>query len=325
MAETIGHSKNHTFLIGKESTYGTAVSATKDIGLVQGFNDSPKKETSEIYASGSRLPQEIVSGLATLDFDMDVTFQNGRMYEYLLGSVAHALTSSDTKHTFSFAETLPSFTAESSFNLTTDQVYKYEGCVLTSGTTSIDTGGVLSARFSGRAEDVDTSSNSAGAAVISSLATLHYKHLILSTGAASSETDVGLLQSFSFTINNENSEVRDAGQVINAADLAGNMNMEMDFTIAFQTVAEYERFSGADTSIAASPTQFSMVINAHNGVALGSGRREFYAQLDGINYSEAGTAVSIGDKVIQTFRGKATALGSNGMYTVDNIASASWS
>lgn len=321
---TIGHSKNHTFLIGKESTYGTAVAGTKDVGLVQGFTPSDKKEIQRIYGSGSRLPQELISGLATLDFDMDVTFQNGRLFEYLLGSVAHATTGSDEKHTFSFAETLPSFSVESSFNLTTDQVYIYEGCVLLGGTVSIDTGGVLSSRFSGRAEDVDTAGASASAAVISSLATLHYKHLTLSTGVAASEVDVGLLQAFSFTINNENTEVRDAGQVINVADLAGNMNMEFEFTIAFQTTTEYERFSGAAASIAVSPTQFSMVINAHNGVTLGSGRREFYVQLDAINYSEVGTAVSIGDKVVQAFRGEATGLGSNGLYTVDNIASGSW-
>ena len=325
MAETIGHSKNHTFLIGKESTYGTAVSATKDVGLVQSPTFSDKKEIERIYGSGSRLPQELVSGLATLDFDFDVTYQNGRLFEYLLGSVSHALTGSDTKHTFAFAETLPSFTTESSFNLTADQVYLYEGCVLTSGAVSIDTGGVLSTRYSGRAKDVDTAGSSASAAVISTLETLHYKHLTLSTGVAASETDVGLLQSFSFTINNENTEVRDAGQVTNADDLGGNMNMEFEFTIAFKTTAEYERFSGAAASISLSPTQFSMLINANNGVSLGSGRREFEAQLDAINYSEVGTAVSIGDKVLQTFRGEATGLGSNGMFTVDNIAEASWS
>lgn len=324
MANDIGHSKNHTLLIGKESTYGTAVSATKDVGLVQNANFSDKKEIQRIYGNGSRLPQELVSGLANFDFDFDIIYQNGRLFEYLLGSVAHATTGSDEKHTFSFAETLPSFTVESSFNLDTDQVFKYEGCVLSSGTISVDTGGNLSLAFTGRAEDIDTSSNSASAAVISSLKTLHYKHLTLSTGAAGSETDVGLLQSFNLTINSENTEVRDSGQVTNADDLAGLAIMEFDFIMVFKTVAEYERFTGADSSVVISPTQFSVVINAHNGVTLGSGRREFYVQLDGVNYSEVGTPISIGEKVVQSFRGEATALGSNGMFTVDNIASGSW-
>lgn len=321
----IAHSKNHTFLIGQESTYGTAVTADKDVGLVQNFNPSDKKELTTVYASGSRVPQELVSGQATLDFDLEVLFQNGRLFEYLLGSVSHEQTSSDWKHTFSFATDLPSFTIESSFNLTTDQVFAYEGCKLLSGEISIDQGGILTGRFTGRAQDVDTTSNSASSAVVSSLPTLHYKHLTLSTGSAGSETDVGLLQSCSINFTNENTAVPDAGSVVNAADVGGNVEISFEFVITFQTVAEYERFTGADSSVATSPTQFSMVINAHNGVTLGSGRREFYVQLNNVNYEEVGTAVAVGETVTQTFRGKATALGSSGMFTVDNIANTSWS
>lgn len=49
----IFHAKHHTFLIGLESTFGTAVTADKDIGLVQSFSPVDKRTIEEVYASGS--------------------------------------------------------------------------------------------------------------------------------------------------------------------------------------------------------------------------------------------------------------------------------
>ena len=46
------HSKQHTLLIGKESTFGTAVSATKDLGLVQSFTPSDKRTYIKNFATG---------------------------------------------------------------------------------------------------------------------------------------------------------------------------------------------------------------------------------------------------------------------------------
>ena len=43
------HAKHHTFLIGQESVFGTAVSATKDVGLVQSFTPSDKRTIEEVY------------------------------------------------------------------------------------------------------------------------------------------------------------------------------------------------------------------------------------------------------------------------------------
>jgi len=55
------HSKDHTFLIGQESTFGTAVTADKDVGLVQSTSPTDTRELIEVYASGSREIQEIVA------------------------------------------------------------------------------------------------------------------------------------------------------------------------------------------------------------------------------------------------------------------------
>jgi len=317
------HAKHNTFLIGKESVYGTAVAATKDVGLLQNFSPSDKRALEEVYAAGSREIQELVAGKFESSWDLEVVFQNGRLFEYLFGTVAHATTGSDTKHTFSVANSLPSFTIEHSFNSTTDEVFIYDGSKVNNGTISVDTNGLLKGKFAGLSQGVSTATASASAAVISSLAALHYKHSTLSTGTAASEASVGKLQNFNLNIENNIEGVDSAGTFVIQEAVENNFKMAFDFTLAFENQTEYELFLGSTTP-QQSPTAQSAVFNAHNGVTLGSGRREFYIQLNDFLYSESGTPVNVNEVVIQSFTGTATNLGSNGCYSVDNIASGSW-
>jgi len=318
------HSKNHTFLIGQESTFGTAVTADKDVGLVQSHTPGDKRAIEEVYASGSRQVQELVPGKSELPWDFEVDLQNGRLFEYLFGGVAHALTGSDTKHTFSITSTLPSFTMESSFNATADSVFIYDGSKITTGTVNLDTQGILKGTFSGISQSVDTSTSSASAAVISTLPVLHYKHSTLKTGTAASETSVGNLLTFNLVIDNDLKAVDQAGSVEIAELIASTFSMKFDFTMTFENTTEYEIFLGGTTP-ALSPTKKSALFNANNGITLGSGRREFEIQLDNFLYEEAAPATSVGDLVIASFKGTATDLGSNGCFYVDNIAAASFS
>ena len=92
----------------------------------------------------------------------------------------------------------------------------------------------------------------------------------------------------------------------------------------FETTTEYDRFLGG-TAPAEDPAEFSAVFSADNGVTLGSGRLEFYTQLAGVTYEENGKPVSVGDVVIQSFKGNATGLGSNAAYFVDSITNTAFS
>ena len=318
------HSKNHTFLIGAESTYGTAVTADKDVGLVQSFTPSDKRILDEVYASGSRQVQQLVPGKVEFTHDYEVDLQNGRPFEYLFGGVSHVETTGDWKHTFSIESTLPSFTIESSFNAAADSVFIYDGCKTGSGTINLDTQGILKGTFSGVSQGVDTSTSSASAAVISDLAVLHYKNSTLSVGTADSEVNVGKLQTFNLVIDNELIAVDQAGSVEICELVASNFSMKFDFTMTFEDMTQYEFFLGG-TSAAVSPTKQSAEFNANNGVTLGSGRREFNIQMDDFLYEEAGTPVSVGDLVIASFKGTATDLGTNGCFYVDNVSNTSFS
>ncbi len=318
------HGKHATLLIGKESIFGTAVSATKDVGLVQNFTPSDKRTIEEVYGAGSRQVQELVAAKSSISWDLDVNFQNGRLLEYVFGSVGHATTSSDTKHTFTIATTLPSMTIEDSFNSSSDEVFIYDGSKINSATISLGTNEILKLSVSGMSQGSSTATGAASAAVISSLAVLHYKHSTLSTGTADSETSVGKLQTFNLNIENNIEEVDAAGTFVTQEMVEANLKIAFDFTIMFENQTEYDIFQGGTTP-QQSPAKKGVEFNANNGVALGSGRREFSAQFTEFLYEEVGTPVNVGESVVQSFKGIATDIGTNGVFSVDNIAGASWS
>ena len=294
------------------------------MGLVQNVTPSDKRIIEEVYAAGSREIQELVAGKFESSLDIEVNMQNGRLLEYLFGTVGHATTGADTKHTFTVGTTIPSFTAEHSFNAASDRVFIYEGCKINSASINLDTNGILKMSASILAQAVDTSTASASAAVISSLAVLHYKHSSLATGTAGAEASVEKLQTFNLNIENNLEQVDAAGTFVTQESVESNFKMAFDFTIMFEDLDEYAIFLGG-TAPALSPTKKSAVFNAHNSVALGSGRREFYIQLDDFLYEEAGAPVTVGETVVASFKGTATDLGSNKCYYTDNIAGAAFS
>lgn len=319
------HAKQHTLLIGKEVTFGTAVTTDKEIGLIQSLSPSDKRSHTKEYTTGSREIQEIVAGLVDLDFDVELHLQNGRVFEYLIGAPTHALTGSDTKHTFDTIDSsLSSFTLEDSFNKSTDIVFNYAGCKIISAVISLDKDGILTFAGTGKCKTVDTSDATASAAIISSLAVLHYKHAAVSTGSAGSETSVGKIQTFSLTFANNTEPIAAAGQIEYQEFVEQNFDITFDFTMIFENKTEYDVFLGGTTPQTSPATQ-SIVFNANNGVTLGSGRREFNAQLANMQYEEVAAPVNVGEVVIATFRGNATTLGTDGVFYVDNVTAAAFS
>lgn len=320
---SIAHSKNHTLLVGEETSFGTAVTADKDLGLIQNFNPMQKRNHEKLYASGSREIQEIVEGNYEVNFDGEIILQHGRPIYYVMGSVSHAETTSDWKHTFDFGTSVPSLTIEDSHNMDTDAVFIYDGCKLDEATMSIEKNGQLKMSFSGQGQASDHSTASASSAVISTLPVLTYKHLSVSIGTAGSESSVGKVQSASLTFSNSLERIDAAGNITAQELNEGNIDITGEFTIIFEDMTEYDRFLGeaGDDTPQLSQTGYSLVINAHNGVTLGSGRREFYVQLSGVKYEEADKPVNVGESVVGTFKFNAEGLGTNKAYYVDSVSS----
>jgi hypothetical protein len=318
------HSKAATLLIGKETDYGTEVVFTDDLGLVQSFSPTDKRTHQKIGAAGSREIQEIVAGIIDLDWELSVYLQHGRPLQYLLGDLTHSNTSSDWKHYItSVPNSISSFSMEYSFNGDTDYCFQYAGSKFNQGTIALEKDGILTFNGSGKSKTVDDSDTAAETAIISTLPILHYKHTSVSVGVAASEASVGKIQSFNLTFNNSPIMVDAAGSIFHQEQVEALFEPTFDFTMIFENQTEHKRFLGTLTSTSpqTSPTPFSIIFNSHNGVALGSGRREFYAQLDDYQYEEAGHPLNVGEIVISSFKGSATSYGTNGVYFVDNISS----
>lgn len=316
-------------LIGKETNWGTAVSATKDVGLIQNFTATDRNTITAIYAAGSAEPQAQVAGLFDTSGSIDVIYQHGRLLEYIFGSVTHQETNGDWKHTFTPSADLPSFTCEYGLDSTSDAVWKYAGCKLTSLTISLTPDTSLRMRADYIAKTVSTSTT-ASTKIISTLAPLPGFHGSVATGAEGSETTLGQVQSFDVTINFGQAAISpQLGSRLGGALLQGQRNYTFALTMLFSSLDEYGRFLAGSTSSTSpaetsTPTIPSIVIKADNGVDLGSGKRAFYIQLKNAVYHEASAPLVVGDYVIASFTGYATGLGTNGCYTVDNISSTNW-
>lgn len=318
------HSKVVTWLAGKETDYGTGVGADKDFGLIQSFSPTDKRVHTKIQTAGSREIQEIVAGLVDFDWELNLFYQHARPLQMLLGTLSHAETTGDWKHSItSVASSVPSYTIEYSFNKATDLVFDYFGSKANQETITLEKDGVLSCNISGKSQNADTSEASAGSAVIDDLNVLHYKHADVLVGVAGSESSIGKVQSFNLSFNNTPKMVDSTGTILHQEHVEGLFEPTADFTIVFENLTEYQRFLGTTSSTVPqiSPTPFSTIFNLHNGVTLGSGRQEFYAQLDDCQYEEVGNPLNVGEIVISSFRMNAVTLGSNGVFGVDDVSS----
>jgi len=319
-------SKHMTFLIGKESTYGTAVTTDRDVGEIQSVDPVNRNNLLRLHANGAREAQHIIPMKAEFGFDIELFLQHGRPLEYVFGSVAHAQTTSDWKHTFSVATELPSFTTEYSFNKTTDAVFAYAGCKFNTATISVTTGGVLTFRGNAIAKTVDVSDTSASTAVISTLSPLASFQADVLIGASGSETSLADTQSWELSVNNTATPL----DILNSRTIskltANNLQYDIQFTQVFQSLDEYKRFlDGTTTGTAPDDddwTGSSIILTANNNVNLGSGRREFYAKFAVFKYDEVTPPTRVGEVVIATFRAIPLAL--TDAYYVDNVSDTAW-
>jgi len=320
-------SKHAYVLIGQESTWGTPVTADKDVGLVQNLTMNESNNLKEIHAITTVATQAIVAGKYTAAGTLEANFQHGRLLEYVFGSVAHAETTGDWKHTYSEADALPSFTLEDGYNSTSDSVQTYAGCRITSATIGLDLDGVitLSAEFVAKTVADTTSASSS---VVSSLAPLPSYSASLKTGTDSSEATVAEVQTARITINNNaggEANIWGIGSRLATGSEPNGRTYEFAFTLGFSNQTEYELFLGGTSPAGTStPTVNSLVFNANNGVTLGSGRLELNIELANVSYESVSKKTSVGSYILLDVTGKATGIQAN-TFSVDTITSTLWS
>ena len=123
-------SQAHYYLIGKETTWGTAVTADKDVGIVTDISDNLTREVIQNQGISSLETQNVTDGVVDIAQVLTLDFQHGRLCEYIFGTVGHAETSGDWKHTFTVNNVAPSLTGESGDNLAVDAVLASAGMLV---------------------------------------------------------------------------------------------------------------------------------------------------------------------------------------------------
>lgn len=326
MVDASFHGRVGYLLSAKETTWNTAVTPSKDIGIVQTWTPNFSNSFIERYSPSANAAQQITSGEVDITGSCNLLFQHGRVLEYLIGSVSHALTGSDTRHTFTVADDLPSMTVEEGYNSTgTDVVKRWAGVRMVSGTLDVSLGDVVKFDFNWLAGTMADSSTTQ-AAVISTLPLFRPVQATLTFGAAGSEVTINDVQNFKFTVNNYGGSQKLYGLTsrLPTAAEANMRSIKFSFTAGFRNITAWERVLGSTSPLntGAEITASGLIMDINNGVTLGSGRRDIYIDLSGCQVNTYGKPMVFNDYVYQEFEGVATTIDS--MFSTDNISSANF-
>lgn len=303
------------FLIGKQSAVGTPVSATKDIGLVRDSNLSLNREVHQSMALTSIGSQQITGHSVYGEGSVTVEFQHGRLLEYVFGAVAHATTSSDEKHTFTEANSAPYFTLEDSESAATDAVDTPYDCMIDQAEIKFGLNEVVLLTVNFKYTD-KTTSTSATTAVESSLTVFPQwmQHITLNG------TEADEVQEFTLTITKGVQQTHGLNSVLAQGVAATELKYEFSGKLGY-TDTTYHQLMQGDTTTQEDISGVNVVINAHNAVTLGSGRRELKITLANCLFSKWEKSKSIGGLVFIDMAGTGTL---SEAFSVDNIASGSW-
>jgi hypothetical protein len=328
--------KHWYVLIGKETAWGTAASATKDVGLVQSMTINDSNNLRRLFSASQRNATDLISGGYDVGGTIDVIYQNARLLGYAIGRPVDNTTPADhdatgtpdIKHIMAETDTLTSFTLEDGYNSTADTVLKYSGCVINDITLklALDNQLHITANFIGKS--VATTTASATTAVVSTLTPLPDYFGSLTTGADGAEVAIGDLQSFEFTISNELEKLRKCGTRLLSDLQATERQYTFKFTMGFSTPTEYNLFLGGAGVLAGTPGTAttplvpSFVFTVTNGLAANSGLRSVVIDCNNCAYNTVGKPSVIKGYIFQDFEGYAKSL--NSIYAYDNITGANW-
>jgi hypothetical protein len=303
-----------SFLIGKESTFGTPVTADKDVGLVQDINDDYAKEIIESMSIGSIEAQAVNDGSFTLSQNATIEVQNGRMFEFVVGEASHAETTGDWKHTFTVDNEPKGFTSASGENGTTDTNLTMAGNLIENAELSIELNGNLSLSFTHKGF---TTASSASAADQTIDTLIVFPHKLVSISVAGSSADE--VQNFSVTFEKKVEQSFGIGSQVPQQSKATELHMRFSGTLGFTDVTYQELFLGGTTPQSASGV--AIILDADNGTSLGSGQRQVKCTLSDCQFSKFTKTCSVGNLIFVELEG--TGILSE-LFTVDDISSSSW-
>lgn len=311
MADAYG-APHKVVLIGKESEWGTAVSATKDVGIVTDVSTPQEREVHEVGAgsAGSVETQQVKRGTHGGGVEATIEYQHGRLLEYALGSVSHDDTDApDVKHTFSVANDHPSATFETSNDSSDDVANTLPGQLVESLEIGYTDGETLKLSLTTKGKGFEEPTTSASAATISDLTTYDKGMVHVSVN----EEEAPMVQEASINIANKVERVPGSGSYDYQAGAVVEKRFEFRARLGFSDETYHQLQYDA--------TSHKFLINAHNDITAGDGRRELYFELDDCQFETFNEIMSAGGITYVEIAGKGTL---SEAYSYDNIDSSSW-
>lgn len=310
-----------TGLIGQESTWGTKVSATKDMGIIKNINSNAAREITESMGIGAIDTQQITSGLVDTGVSVEVEYQHGRLLEYVLGTVGHADTGSDTTHTFTVSNDPPSASIEDSESLASDAGIVTTGCLVENAELKVALNETMSLKcdFKGRSYAVVTSATSH---VLSTLPVFPHALCSISIGGVTSSE----IQEFTFVFAKVVQRSGGIGSNLYYQGHATELRINFSGTLGFENndlagLYATGNIAGTSPSKTDDPAGIAVTLSADNGVALGSGKRSLDLALKDCILTTFDKVSSVGNLTFIDIAGVAVF---NTLTTVDNINAAAW-
>ncbi len=284
-----GH--NTFLLVGEETTFNTeATTITSSLGYVENANSALNNNTIEIRSLGDRQVEDNIPGNFDGTLSIDGHLNVGVILEMFFGQQTAVETTGDYTHTFldtgGSPSTLPcdikSYSIEENLSCNgTDIVLTHTGAKVNSVEITLETNNTL--RFSSEVVTTNlTKSTSAGTrATVATKPLGGFQGTLSLADTGGAYTDVGLPSTFTVSLSNnmDANDVKSLGSRENQELTPKNLTNPVTFTQKFANSVEFEQFLGGVTA-GTTITNTDLRISVNNGVALGSGRVEFYLELE---------------------------------------------
>lgn len=297
-------STTEVYLITKESVKGTKLAGTKSMGRLQSVSVSVDNEVISSDSMNSIETQAVNLGIKSVSHTVTVEYQNGRPFEFAVGTSTPVATSSDYKHTFAIDDVPASFSADSGEDLSTDTCLHIGGNIIESLELATALNKNVTVSFTAKGMNV-TSDTTCPAKTEDSIAVLPHANTHISINGVEA-TEV---QNASVTIEKKTVQSGGIGSTAIVSNHATGLKFKFKASLGFDAKTYQDMVVG--------DTFAGFIFNAHNGVTLGSGRVEVKLTLATCKLSKFEKTASIGELVFASLEGEGIL---SELFTVDTNA-----
>ncbi len=296
-----GYGRNNAFiLVGEESTFNSPVTPTKDLGILSDWNfDANNNEILVTPAPGERELSDIQVGQFEGTISLNGVLNSGALFEMFFGQSTDTETTGDYRHVFiddtgseTVTNVIKSYTMSNNLDSTTDLVQTAGGCSVNTIDISAAVGEVITINSEIWGSGIDDTTT-AGTKVTTTTKPLSYSNIGITSGAEGAGSLLTQVQSFGLSLgNNLNRVPSGLGSRTDSCHLVGNLPVTGEMELTFKDHNEWELFLGGTSEVSTGQiTKSEVILDANNGVALGSGRLDLYVKLYGVVFTTANIAV----------------------------------